>query len=56
MLGCVHLDAVASLVWNGWLPHPCDRSEQDVGPTEADDRELPECFRDVGPSPDGCPF
>lgn len=37
-LGCCHLDAVESLVWNCWLPDPRGNGEQDAGPTEAHDR------------------
>ncbi len=56
-LGCVHLDAVASLVWNNWLPESRTDAGADVGQTEASEQdELPECFKGIGPSREGCPF
>ena len=53
-LGCSHLDAVESLVWNGWLPESRTDAGADVGATETTDQELPDCFRGV--SVVGCPF
>jgi hypothetical protein len=53
-LGCVHLDALASLIWNNWLPESRTNAEADVGATETTDQELPECFK--GCHVIGCPF
>jgi hypothetical protein len=56
-LGCCHLDAVVALLANNWLPDPRTNPGQDVSNTEADEQELPECFRDVGHGEsDRCPF
>ena len=50
-LGCKHLDALAALADNGWLPDPRANPDADAGPTERHDQPepdgLPACF-------DGC--
>jgi hypothetical protein len=33
-LGCKHLDAIAAVIANGWLPHPQANPDQDVTSTE----------------------
>jgi hypothetical protein len=54
---CKHVDAVRALLDNRWLPDPRANPEADTGPTEAEDQELPECFRDLPALPvPGCPF
>jgi hypothetical protein len=54
---CRHVLAMVAVLANGWLPDPRANPDQDVGPTELTDQELPDCFRDEGHGPsDRCPF
>ena len=55
-LGCSHLDAVAALVWNGWLPESRTGPGADTGATETTDQELPGCFKTGFGTGANCPF
>ena len=60
-LGCKHLDGLAAVVANGWLPDPRANPDQDAGPTEPDDQPdpedmLPACFDGVSGTGAGVPF
>lgn len=56
-LGCCHLDGIAFLIDQGWMPDPRCCPDQDVGSTETYDQDLPECFRGLYPDQiPGVPF
>jgi len=42
-LGCIHLDAVASLVWNRWLPESRENPDAVTGVTETQEQEPATC-------------
>ncbi len=47
-LGCCHLDAIDSIVGNGWLPHPgAGDPAADVGTAEIDVDEIAAAYRAV---------
>ena len=50
-LGCVHLDAVATLVWNGWLPESRTNPAADVASTEVERAGTPRVLPGDRPVP-----